>query len=326
MIWAPRGVTWERDRGLCAGPGARTPPAGCSPHGVAVRRSPTRARRSAPGAGSRPGSPVPPRRSARLTAVSPPGPCRRRGWRTSARWTGAGCCRSHVFLARPRGRRNQVWETDHVQAPVLVDVDGRARRPWITWFTDCATNAITGVAVTPVHPSRESVLAALRSAVLREDPYGPFGGVLEKVRVDRGRACSWPRCPAMPANRAPANAPPVRRAKCCWTSRTSHPASGLDALVEHRAPPGAVAEQDSASGVAGRSHSAAGRARDGFVDVHPPPTPRSTHKAPIDPHGCSATTLDGETQPVAVKLGARTANLKSRRDKLPSSQHAWPKF
>ncbi|WP_406053438.1 hypothetical protein OG462_44855 [Streptomyces sp. NBC_01077] len=76
-----------------------------------------------------------------------------------------------VFLARPRGWRNKVWETDHVQAPVLVDVDGKARRPWITWLTDCATNAITGVAVTPVHPSRESELAALRSAVLRGRGY-----------------------------------------------------------------------------------------------------------------------------------------------------------
>ncbi|MEU8984282.1 transposase family protein [Streptomyces sp. NPDC048309] len=90
-------------------------------------------------------------------------------------------------MARPRGWRNQVWETDHVQAAVLVDVDGEARRPWITWFTDCATNAITGVAVTPGNPSRESVLAALRSAVLREAPYGPFGGLPEKVRVDRGK-------------------------------------------------------------------------------------------------------------------------------------------
>jgi transposase len=92
-----------------------------------------------------------------------------------------------VFLARRRGWRNQVWETDHVQAPVLVDVEGTARRRWITWFTDSATNAITGLAVTPGYPSRESVLAALRSAVLREDPYGPFGGLPDKVRVDRGK-------------------------------------------------------------------------------------------------------------------------------------------
>ncbi|MFE9500355.1 Mu transposase C-terminal domain-containing protein [Streptomyces collinus] len=101
---------------------------------------------------------------------------------------GERAARKHdVFLARPRGWRNQVWETDHVQVPVLVDVDGKARRPWITWFTDCATKAVTGVAVTPGHPSRESVLAGLRSAVLREEPYGPFGGVPEKVRVDRGK-------------------------------------------------------------------------------------------------------------------------------------------
>ncbi|MEU9919275.1 Mu transposase C-terminal domain-containing protein [Streptomyces sp. NPDC051001] len=101
---------------------------------------------------------------------------------------GERAARKHdVFLARPRGWRNKVWETDHMQVPVLVEIEGRARRPWITWFTDCATNAITGVAVTPVHPSRESVLSALRSAVLREEPYGPFGGLPEKVRVDRGK-------------------------------------------------------------------------------------------------------------------------------------------
>ncbi|MFF7234365.1 transposase family protein [Streptomyces sioyaensis] len=101
---------------------------------------------------------------------------------------GERAARKHdVFLARPRGWRNQVWETDHVQAPVLVDVEGAARRPWITWFTDCATNAITGLAVTPGYPSRESVLAALRSAVLREAPYGPFGGLPDKVRMDRGK-------------------------------------------------------------------------------------------------------------------------------------------
>ncbi|MGW7348745.1 Mu transposase C-terminal domain-containing protein [Streptomyces sp. NPDC054854] len=106
----------------------------------------------------------------------------------------AGLCggereaRKHdVFLARPRGWRNQVWETDHVQAAVLVEVDGSARRPWVTWFVDCATNTVMGVAVTPGHPSREAVLAALRAAVLREEPFGPQGGLPERVRMDRGR-------------------------------------------------------------------------------------------------------------------------------------------
>ncbi|MFJ9523573.1 transposase family protein [Kitasatospora sp. NPDC101801] len=95
--------------------------------------------------------------------------------------------RHDVFLARPRGWRNQVWETDHVQAPVRVDVEGSPHRPWVTWFIDCATTAITGAAVTAGYPSRESVLAALRAAVLHTDPYGPFGGLPEKVRMDRGR-------------------------------------------------------------------------------------------------------------------------------------------
>lgn len=95
--------------------------------------------------------------------------------------------RHDVFLARPRGWRNQVWETDHVQAPVRVDIEGVPHRPWITWFIDCATDAITGAVVTAGYPSRESVLAALRSAVLRTEPYGPLGGLPEKVRMDRGR-------------------------------------------------------------------------------------------------------------------------------------------
>ncbi|MFF3787501.1 hypothetical protein [Streptomyces sp. NPDC001933] len=44
-----------------------------------------------------------------------------------------------------------------------------------------------GAAVTPGHPSRESVLAALRAAVVCEEPFGPQGGLPEKGRVDRGK-------------------------------------------------------------------------------------------------------------------------------------------
>ncbi|MFJ3861506.1 Mu transposase C-terminal domain-containing protein [Streptomyces sp. NPDC090085] len=101
---------------------------------------------------------------------------------------GERAARKHdVFLSRPRGWRSQVWEADHVQAPVLVDVEGTVRRPWVTWLVDCATNAVMGIVVTAGYPSRESVLAALRAAVLREDPFGPQGGLPEKVRVDRGK-------------------------------------------------------------------------------------------------------------------------------------------
>ncbi|WP_443059401.1 Mu transposase C-terminal domain-containing protein [Streptomyces sp. NBC_00435] len=101
---------------------------------------------------------------------------------------GPEAARAHdVFGRRPRGWRNQTWEADHVQAPLVVDADGELVRPWVTWFIDVATKAITGTAVTPGHPSRASILAALRAAVLRTGPYGPAGGIPEHVRVDRGR-------------------------------------------------------------------------------------------------------------------------------------------
>ncbi|WP_394438700.1 Mu transposase C-terminal domain-containing protein [Streptomyces sp. SGAir0957] len=92
-----------------------------------------------------------------------------------------------VFAKRRRMWRNRVWEADHVQAPLYVDADGDLVPPYVTWFIDCATKAITGLAVTPDTPTRASVLAALRSAVLRTDCYGPFGGLPEQVRFDRGR-------------------------------------------------------------------------------------------------------------------------------------------
>ncbi|MFD5073073.1 Mu transposase C-terminal domain-containing protein [Streptomyces sp. NPDC058369] len=101
---------------------------------------------------------------------------------------GPDAARAHdVFGRRPRVWRNHTWEADHVQAPLPVDADGELVRPWVTWFVDVATKTITGTAVTPGYPSRASILAALRAAVLRTGPYGPSGGIPEHVRVDRGR-------------------------------------------------------------------------------------------------------------------------------------------
>ncbi len=101
---------------------------------------------------------------------------------------GPDAARAHdVFGKRAASWRNHVWEADHVQAPLLVDADGDLVRPWVTWFIDTATKVITGTAITPGVPSRASVLAALRAAVLREEPYGPAGGTPEQVRVDRGK-------------------------------------------------------------------------------------------------------------------------------------------
>ncbi|MGW6412963.1 transposase [Streptomyces vinaceus] len=101
---------------------------------------------------------------------------------------GPEAARAHdVFAKRPRTWRNEVWEADHVQAPLRVEADGDLVHPYVTWFIDCATKAVTGVAVTPGCPTRSSILVALRSAIVRSDPYGPFGGLPAHVRFDRGR-------------------------------------------------------------------------------------------------------------------------------------------
>ncbi|MEU7067673.1 Mu transposase C-terminal domain-containing protein [Streptomyces sp. NPDC046161] len=88
---------------------------------------------------------------------------------------------------RPAVFRNQVWEGDHKQAPLRVVMpDGARVRVWVTWFEDRATSMVMGWAVTAGSAHRGSVLAALRSAVLCEDPYGPAGGLPALVRIDAG--------------------------------------------------------------------------------------------------------------------------------------------
>ncbi|MFF8401692.1 Mu transposase C-terminal domain-containing protein [Streptomyces sp. NPDC015684] len=95
--------------------------------------------------------------------------------------------RFDVFGKRPPMFRNACWEGDHKRVPVRVDVEGQALCPWVTWFVDVATKVIVGVAITPHEPARDAVLAALRAGISRGGPYGPFGGLPGRVRVDRGK-------------------------------------------------------------------------------------------------------------------------------------------
>ncbi|MFD8762756.1 Mu transposase C-terminal domain-containing protein [Streptomyces mirabilis] len=92
-----------------------------------------------------------------------------------------------VHFTRDIGHRNQAWEADHVEASVWVNVNGHRRKPWITWFIDCASDAICGLSVSAQTPSRENILLAIRAAVLRGGDHGPFGGSPGLVRVDRGK-------------------------------------------------------------------------------------------------------------------------------------------
>ncbi|MGN9846541.1 Mu transposase C-terminal domain-containing protein [Nonomuraea sp. H19] len=101
---------------------------------------------------------------------------------------GEKALREHsVYFGRPAEHRNAVWETDHVEVPVYVEVEGKLRKPWITWFIDAGKNVICGMAVTPGVPSREGILVALRVALLCDDPDMPFGGIPARVRMDRGK-------------------------------------------------------------------------------------------------------------------------------------------
>lgn len=92
-----------------------------------------------------------------------------------------------VFGQRPVEHRNAAWEGDHKCVPVQVWVEDECAQPWVTWFIDCATKVIMGVAVTPHEPSRDAVLAALRTALDRAEPFGPAGGLPGLIRVDRGK-------------------------------------------------------------------------------------------------------------------------------------------
>nr|WP_228472879.1 Mu transposase C-terminal domain-containing protein [Streptomyces cyaneochromogenes] len=92
-----------------------------------------------------------------------------------------------VFGQRPATHRNAAWEGDHKCVPVRVWVEGELVQPWLTWFIDCARKVIMGLAVTPHAPSRDAVLAALRMALDRSEPFGPAGGLPGLIRVDRGK-------------------------------------------------------------------------------------------------------------------------------------------
>ncbi|KUL27363.1 hypothetical protein ADL12_30420 [Streptomyces regalis] len=92
-----------------------------------------------------------------------------------------------VHFTREIGHRNQAWEADHVEASAWVNVSGHRRKPWITWFIDCATDAVCGLSISAQTPSRENILIAARAALQRGGDHGPFGGLPGLVRVDGGK-------------------------------------------------------------------------------------------------------------------------------------------
>lgn len=92
-----------------------------------------------------------------------------------------------LFLERREEGRGICLEADHKQADVLV-VPPRGKepvRPWITLFADTFSRGVAGLAAS-LRPTEAEVLAALGAALRRNDELGPFHGVPELLRIDRG--------------------------------------------------------------------------------------------------------------------------------------------
>jgi putative transposase len=95
--------------------------------------------------------------------------------------------RFDTYLTRTPHHRNECWEADHGELAIEVLLpDGHVISPWLTVFADTCSRMVCGWAIAEV-PSQESVLAALRAAILTAPPHGPAGGVPERIRWDRGR-------------------------------------------------------------------------------------------------------------------------------------------
>ena len=95
--------------------------------------------------------------------------------------------RHTVYLRWEASGRNERWEADHVELPVLVmpPRGTRPRRPWVTVFIDAYSRLVMGWSLA-LGPSAATVLAALRMGIHIDLARGDFGGVPRALRPDRG--------------------------------------------------------------------------------------------------------------------------------------------
>jgi putative transposase len=93
-----------------------------------------------------------------------------------------------LYLRYEVDYRNQRWETDHKELPILVvpKRGWKPVKPWVTMFQDAKTRAIMGAALVPRRPTQAEVLAALAAAVTVDPAQGPFGGRPHVIVSDNG--------------------------------------------------------------------------------------------------------------------------------------------
>jgi putative transposase len=95
--------------------------------------------------------------------------------------------RHTVYLRWNVAGRNDRWETDHVELPILVlpPRGSRPRHPWVTLCIDAYSRLLMGWSLSLV-PTAATVLTALRMGMLIDPARGDFGGVPRTLRPDRG--------------------------------------------------------------------------------------------------------------------------------------------
>ena len=95
--------------------------------------------------------------------------------------------RHTVYLGWNVGGRNDRWEADHVELPILVlpPRGSRPRHPWVTLCIDAYSRLLMGWSLS-LAPNAATVLTALRKGMLIDSARGDFGGLPRALRPDRG--------------------------------------------------------------------------------------------------------------------------------------------
>jgi putative transposase len=95
--------------------------------------------------------------------------------------------RHTVYLRWNVAGRNDRWEADHVELPILVlpPRGARPRKPWVTLCIDAYSRLLMGWSLS-LAPNAATVLTALRMGMLIDPARGDFGGLPRAVRPDRG--------------------------------------------------------------------------------------------------------------------------------------------
>ncbi len=109
--------------------------------------------------------------------------------KTDAKGGPKGRKTGQLYLHRATLHRNERWEGDHWQCklPVLPPRHTKPVYPWVTWWIDDYSRAITGWAVSIVAATSAEVLASIRRGVEIDPDDGPFGGVPYTLLTDNGR-------------------------------------------------------------------------------------------------------------------------------------------